>query len=566
MSNGAHSLPLGNSLPANDKHAVSVSLPTWDNIVRYMQQDRNIHEKLQSDYPRFYQHADVEILNKVVLQRLQAAPAYKCAIFPSLNGARRCEQYLLTKATACDERLAPTRSISFFLSKNEIGNDEVARWAQFTAVLYDQKLAESIVEFWGWFGDGISSRHAIFCSERFNLMEILTTPQNELLPSPPPSPPASEMLCTSQKQVATTPWPPPASESANEIRKLIAKWAQPIAEIDDLLDWQKDVCLFPKGMCAISAVARALVPSANTGASEAVVFGWPYGSTPKCVNLSGYERFTFYSQGTSKELDVLEAKLQSGSRIACLFCEVPSNPLCAIPDLYRIRNLADVYDFVVVCDETIGTFVNVDVLLLVDVLITSLTKLFSGACNVMGGSVVLNPRSKHYSHLRSTLDEMHEDLMFPKDAAVLLQNCLSFPERVQIANRNALAIVDFLQKQPADLITRVNYPTTVASRHLYERYRRKPSGGYGSLISVIFKDPAQARTFYNAIDLCKGPSFGANFTLVLPYSQLAHAFELDWAESLGMPKHIIRISVGLEDKDLLTRRLHDALRAAEVAQ
>lgn len=506
----------------------------------------------------------MEILNKLVLQRLQAAPAYKCAVFPSLNGAHRCEQYLLTKAIACDEELTPTRRISFSLSKKETGNDEVIRWAQFTAVLYDQKLAESIVEFWGWFGDGISSRHAIFCSDRFKLMEIVTT--HELLPSPPPSPPASEMPHTSQKQVNTPPWPPSASESAQEIRKLIAKWAQPMTEVDDLLDWQRDVFLFQKGMCAISAVARALVPSADTGASEAVVFGWPYGSTPKCVNLSGYERFTFYSQGIPKELDVLEAKLQSGSRIACLFCEVPSNPLCATPDLHRIRNLADIYDFVVVCDETIGTFVNVDVLLLVDVLITSLTKLFSGACNVMGGSVVLNPRSKHYSHLRSTLDEMHEDLMFPKDAAVLLQNCLGFPERVHIANRNALAIVDFLQKQPADLITRVNYPTTVASRHLYERYRRKSPGGYGSLISVIFKDPAQARIFYNAIDLCKGPSFGANFTLVLPYSQLAHAFELDWAESLGMPKHIIRISVGLEDKELLIWRLHEALRAAEAAQ
>jgi cystathionine gamma-synthase len=50
-----------------------------------------------------------------------------------------------------------------------------------------------------------------------------------------------------------------------------------------------------------------------------------------------------------------------------------------------VRALADEYDFVVVCDDTVGTSVNIDILPWVDVLVTSMTKLFSGACNVMGG-------------------------------------------------------------------------------------------------------------------------------------------------------------------------------------
>ena len=102
----------------------------------------------------------------------------------------------------------------------------------------------------------------------------------------------------------------------------------------------------------------------------------------------------------------------------------------------------------------------------------------------------------------------------------------------------------------------------VPSAALYERYRR-PDGGYGSLISIVFRNPESAVRFYDAIDLCKGPSFGTNFTLVLPYSQLAHAFELDWAESQGMPKHIVRISVGLEDKSVLIRKFEQALEEVE---
>jgi cystathionine gamma-synthase len=55
------------------------------------------------------------------------------------------------------------------------------------------------------------------------------------------------------------------------------------------------------------------------------------------------------------------------------------------PDLARIRSLADKYDFGVVIDETIGNFLNVNVLPYADVVVSSLTKVFSGDSNVMGG-------------------------------------------------------------------------------------------------------------------------------------------------------------------------------------
>lgn len=171
-------------------------------------------------------------------------------------------------------------------------------------------------------------------------------------------------------------------------------------------------------------------------------------------------------------------------------------------------------------------------------------------------SVILNARSLYYEPLYTTLSGDYEDLVFPLDASVLLQNCLNFQSRVKRANSNALAIVNYLQTQ--ELISHVNYPTTVATKDLYEEYRR-PTGGYGYLLSIVFKNPENAIQFYNTIDLCKGPSCGTNFTLVLPYSQVSHAFELDWAESQGMSKHIVRISVGLEGRDALIDKLDRAL-------
>lgn len=115
---------------------------------------------------------------------------------------------------------------------------------------------------------------------------------------------------------------------------------------------------------------------------------WPYSETPKCVGNSGYERFLLCGQGSQDELDQLSASLATGMKIQALFCEIPSNPLLHTPDLHRIRELADQYGFCVVCDETLGTYVNVDILPYVDVAITSLTKIFSGGSDVMGGRSV----------------------------------------------------------------------------------------------------------------------------------------------------------------------------------
>jgi cystathionine gamma-synthase len=77
--------------------------------------------------------------------------------------------------------------------------------------------------------------------------------------------------------------------------------------------------------------------------------------------------------------------LESGERFLALFCEFPGNPLLKSPDLRRIRELADKYNFAVVVDETVGSFLNVHVLPYADIVVSSLTKVFSGESNVMGG-------------------------------------------------------------------------------------------------------------------------------------------------------------------------------------
>lgn len=61
--------------------------------------------------------------------------------------------------------------------------------------------------------------------------------------------------------------------------------------------------------------------------------------------------------------------------------------------MVELRKVADEFDFLIVGDDTIGNFVNVDIMSYSDIVVTSLTKVFSGRCDVMGGRQVPGRRN-----------------------------------------------------------------------------------------------------------------------------------------------------------------------------
>jgi len=150
--------------------------------------------------------------------------------------------------------------------------------------------------------------------------------------------------------------------------------------------------------------------------------------------------------------------------------------------------------------------------------------------------------------------------VFPADAIILAENSVDFEDRALICSANALALAKLFSVY--ECIDSVLYPCFVSTGHLYERYRRE-NGGYGYVLSILFREPTHAIQFYDALNICKGPSIGTNFSLALPYAQLSHVHELDWAESQGIPKHIVRISAGLERTVDLIDRVTEALAVVE---
>ncbi|KAL9025733.1 MAG: hypothetical protein Q9196_005495, partial [Gyalolechia fulgens] len=204
--------------------------------------------------------------------------------------------------------------------------------------------------------------------------------------------------------------------------------------------------------------------TANVGTTETVHSTMNIRQVPGVSEEDVLEKWgpgcQFYGNGSAEDLDDLEGRCKEGERFLALFCEFPGNPLLKCPDLHRIRALADEFDFAVVVDETIGNFLNIHVLPHADVVVSSLTKVFSGDSNVMGGrwdcpslrkamanqrSLILNPSSCYYGYLKSTIGVEYEDNYWAEDALFMERNSRDFVSRIARININAEAICDSLK-------------------------------------------------------------------------------------------------------------------------
>ncbi|TKY89704.1 hypothetical protein EX895_001489 [Sporisorium graminicola] len=362
---------------------------------------------------------------------------------------------------------------------------------------------------------------------------------------------------------------------------------------------EDDVFLFPCGMSAIfhaHQVAMRAAPKLLNGSTserqvgKSICFGFPYTDTLKILEKFG-PGCHFYGLGVDDDLSSLEQLLQAHSStstpILSLFCEFPSNPLLRSPNLPRIRELADRYNLLVCIDETIGNFVNVEVLPYADMLVSSLTKVFSGDANVMGGSLVLNPHGPHYRTLRETLQAHYEDTYFDEDAVYMERNSRDFIRRIVRIDSNTRAVTQMLWREKLGLgaypgVVKDLYYPKYQTRENYDIARRKKAfttlghmdasadddgqGGYGGLFSVTFHSEAASSAFYDTLQCAKGPSLGTNLTLACPYTILAHYGELDWAAQYGVERGLVRVSVGLEDEAFLLSMFTQSLKAASLAE
>lgn len=463
-------------------------------------------------------------------------------------------------------------------------------------VMYPEKLKGHAKDFWQHTGWGISSRYAQTLLARV----VDLKPQK----ARPESVSGSCMKGKVRTQRNNDEKVVQSTRLANETEtRAEAILRERISRLASSSDHQTvvpcNIFLYPTGMTAIASIAHVIkslshhqrLPSpvkSQDAHPTIIIYGFLYLDTFKLLSKIFGFHLHLLGHSSAAELDSLATCLRSGSltNVLALFAEFPGNPLLRTPDLARIRLLADEYGFMVVCDDTVGTLVNVDILAQVDVLVTSLTKIFSGACDVMGGSLILNPDSRWHGDVRRELrgvESSEGTSWYPHDAEVMERNSRDFAGRMREINANARRVYEMMAVAGKEMgvVREVFYPLGSDTQQLYERHARHiasptsssseekgvstsapaaaacglPSHhehpsmeyGYGYLLSLTFNHPGQAVAFYDALDVAKGPSLGTNFTLACAYTLFAHYGEREWAAGYGVEEFLVRVSVGMEE-------------------
>lgn len=182
----------------------------------------------------------------------------------------------------------------------------------------------------------------------------------------------------------------------------------------------------------------------------------------------------------------------------------------------------------------------------------------------------MNPNFPHYQELRTIFAATHVNNLYAEDAIQLELNSRNYLERFTQQNATAAYLIDFLSPYIADPSSALNdiySPRVCWSRGNYCSFMRPATDefepGFGSVFGVDFENTAQASAFFDNFPVCKGPSFGANVSIALPYVQLVMQKQKEWARGHGLNETLIRISIGLEDREVLLGHIKDALRAAD---
>lgn len=556
---------------------------------------------------RFLIHKSINRLAAGIVEQYGLPETEKAMLFPSNRCADRCMDFLLQYNPEVD----PSRiRILEFVPAPETTTTTTTTTTKFvkprlSAVIYPKELWPTAKAFWQHTGEGVSSRRAEFCQRAWDEKTLVeassvsrttdrvakgprryqkfsaadtTTSSDSSSPTPVDSPAEPERpevpLDTAQfveERFGRNLDLKFASQAKLAVRQRIAGCVtgddKLLASSDDsppggrersrdVPDFTADdIYLFPAGMNAMYHSHIAL--RSAIADEKCIMYGFPYVDTLKVLEKFGAGAI-FYGHGNAIDLDALQEHLKEGERCLALFCEFPGNPLLQVPDIERLRQLADEYDFALVVDETIGNFLNVHVLPYADMVVTSLTKLFSGDANVMGGAMMLRPGSRYYSRLKHYFTQHYEDNTFEEDAIYLERNSRDFIARSHRINVNAEVLADLLRAHPK--IKSVNYPKFGNGRQYYDACRTS-SGGYGGLLSATFHRLEDAQVFYDVIDTQKGPSLGTNFTLTSPFVLLAHYGELEWARQYGCELGLLRFSVGLEETEGLKQVFERALAA-----
>lgn len=255
--------------------------------------------------------------------------------------------------------------------------------------------------------------------------------------------------------------------------------------------------------------------------------------------------------------DLQEFKMALRSDTRMVWLESPTNPMLKISDISAICRIAHNRDIPVVVDNTfMSPYFQSPLELGADVVVHSTTKFINGHSDVVGGVVVTDD------------DEMAEELEFlqnsigavpsPMDSWLVMRGVKTLPVRMRQHEANAKAIADFLVDHEA--VDEVIYPG-LESHPQHELARRQMSGFGGMITFTLEGGLEEARQLLETVEVFSlAESLGGVESLIEHPAIMTHAsMPRAMRQQLGITDGLVRLSVGIEEKEDLIEDLDAAL-------
>jgi len=271
-----------------------------------------------------------------------------------------------------------------------------------------------------------------------------------------------------------------------------------------------------------------------------------------------------------------------------ILIESVANPALTVPDFETIMKIANEYNVIVICDNTIATPYGVKPIELgVDIVVHSASKYIVGNSSTIAGCIIEAPFAKEklktgrYPQFNEP-DESYHGLIYnekfenpfiararlallrdygavisPFNSWMLLQGLEHLHLRIKEHSLNALKIAKFLESHPK--IKKVNYP--LLKTDISYSYAKKYLQYAGGIVSFEVEDYERAKKIVSNLKIFSlVTNIGDSKSLVThPASTTHQQLTSDELVAAGVPEGLIRLSIGIEDVDDLISDLKIAL-------
>jgi len=308
---------------------------------------------------------------------------------------------------------------------------------------------------------------------------------------------------------------------------------------------------FASGMAAIYALVATLHAGDHLICSHNV-----YGGTTrlfeKIVRHYGID-IEYVDMGN---LEAVEAAIRPETKL--VHVETPTNPLMALTDIAAVCAIAHAKGVEVSVDNTfLSPCLQSPLALGADIVMHSTTKFLNGHSDGLGGALIgSKPEHKERFWL---VQRAAGGILSPFECFLVLRGIKTLPLRMKQHEENGRAVAEFLSTQPK--LTRLAYPGLKS--HPQHELAARQQKGFGSMMSFDLGSTEAAGRFLGAMKLIlSAESLGGVESLASHSATTTHAALSDEErERLGITQGLVRLSIGIEDKEDLIADLEQALAA-----